>query len=213
MGRGAAVHRREPGPADPGPSGGRPAGADPAVAEADPVPGHLRNGARRRAGSTAPGGRSILRSRQRSRLPRPQLSSTWATATRSMPPVRKLPARNRGFTGRDDLLVTVRERLLAGDLAVVQALHGMGGVGKTQLAIEYAHRFADSYDLIWWIDSEQALLIGDQFTALGLALSCVPAGVSAEAARTAVLSDLRQRPGWLLIFDNAGQPGNIAGWL
>jgi hypothetical protein len=96
----------------------------------------------------------------------------------------------------------------------VQALHGMGGVGKTQLAIEYAHRFADSYDLIWWIDSEQALLIGDQFTALGLALSCVPAGVSAEAARTAVLSDLRQRPGWLLlIFDNAGQPGNIAGWL
>ena len=53
-----------------------------------------------------------------------------------------VPARNPGFTGRDGLLAAVRERLLAGDKAVVQALHGMGGVGKTQLAVEYAHRFA-----------------------------------------------------------------------
>ena len=55
-----------------------------------------------------------------------------------------IPARNPGFTGRDGLLAAVRDRLLAGDRAVVQALQGMGGVGKTQLAIEYAHRFADS---------------------------------------------------------------------
>jgi hypothetical protein len=128
-------------------------------------------------------------------------------------PVRKLPVRNVGFTGRDDLLVTLRERLQAGERAVVQALHGMGGVGKTQLAIEYAHRFADSYDLIWWVDAEQALLIGDQFAALGTALGCVPAGVGVNIARTAVLNDLRQRPGWLLIFDNVEQPGDIAEWL
>jgi hypothetical protein len=60
--------------------------------------------------------------------------------TGNVPPVRRLPARNRGFTGREDLLSAVRERLLSGDRAVVQALHGMGGVGKTQLAIEYAYR-------------------------------------------------------------------------
>jgi hypothetical protein len=60
-----------------------------------------------------------------------------------------IPARNPGFTGRDALLEAVRERLLAGDKAVVQALHGMGGVGKTQLAAEYAYRFAGSYDLAW----------------------------------------------------------------
>jgi transcriptional regulator with XRE-family HTH domain len=106
----------------------------------------------------------------------------------TMPRVWNIPARNPGFTGRDGLLVTVRERLLAGGTAVVQALHGMGGVGKTQLAAEYAHRFAGSYDLAWWINSEQGGLIADQVAALGLALECIPAGAGTEAVRAAVLA-------------------------
>jgi len=106
-------------------------------------------------------------------------------------PVWNIPARNPGFTGRDDLLAELRERLLAGDKAVVQALHGMGGVGKTQLATEYAHRFAASYDLAWWVNSEQAGLIGDQFAALGVALGCVQAGAGIEVVRAVVLAQLR----------------------
>jgi predicted ATPase len=84
----------------------------------------------------------------------------------------------------------VREQLLAGDRAVVQALHGMGGVGKTQLAAEYAHRFAGTYDLVWWINAEQAGLIGDQFAALGAELGCVQAGAGTEMVRSAVLGEL-----------------------
>jgi hypothetical protein len=49
-----------------------------------------------------------------------------------------VPPRNLGFTGREQLLGAVRAALASGDRAVVQALRGMGGVGKTQLAIEYA---------------------------------------------------------------------------
>jgi hypothetical protein len=124
-----------------------------------------------------------------------------------------IPARNPGFTGRDGLLAAVRERLLSGGKTVVQALQGMGGVGKTQLAMEYAHQSARDYDVAWWVDAEQAGLIGDQFAALGAALGCVPPGAATEAVRVAVLADLHQRERWLLIFDNAEKPADIAGWL
>ena len=124
-----------------------------------------------------------------------------------------IPARNPGFTGRDDLLGAVRERLLAADRAVVQALHGMGGVGKTQLAAEYAHRFAGSYDLAWWVNSEQGGLIGDQFAALGVALGCVQAGTGTEVVRAVVLAELRERGRWLVVFDNAENAADVTPWL
>ncbi len=124
-----------------------------------------------------------------------------------------IPARNPGFTGRDGMLAAVRERLLAGDRAVVQALQGQAGVGKTQLAMEYAHRFAGDYDVAWWVSAEQAGLIGDQFAALGAALGCVQAGTGTEAVRAAVLADLHQRGRWLLVFDNAEDPADVRPWL
>lgn len=51
-----------------------------------------------------------------------------------------VPAKNQIFTGRADLLAELRGRFLADDGASVCALHGMSGVGKTQVAAEYAHR-------------------------------------------------------------------------
>ena len=124
-----------------------------------------------------------------------------------------IPARNLGFTGRDGLLAAVRDRLLAGNKAVVQVFQGMGGVGKTQLAIEYAHRFAADYDLAWWVNAEQAGLIGDQFATLGLALGCVQPGAGTEVVRAAVLAELHGRDRWLLVFDNAEDPSDVRAWL
>jgi tetratricopeptide (TPR) repeat protein len=131
----------------------------------------------------------------------------------SRPGVWNVPARNPGFTGRDGLLVAVREALLSGDRAVVQALHGMGGVGKTQLAIEYAHRFAGGYELVWWINAESPALIAEQVAALAAQLGCAEPGAELQGARGAVLAELRVRDRWLLVFDNATGPEDVADGL
>lgn len=124
-----------------------------------------------------------------------------------------VPARNPGFTGREEALGAVREALVHGDRAVVQALHGMGGVGKTQIAIEYAHRFASEYDVVWWIAAEQAGLIGDQFAALAAELKCAEPGLTLAAMRRAVLMALREHERALLVLDNAEKPEDVAEWL
>jgi hypothetical protein len=123
-----------------------------------------------------------------------------------------VPARNPGFTGREELLHHVREALAAGDRAVVQALHGMSGVGKTQLAIEYAHRFAAEYEVIWWVNAERPELIGDQFAALAQKLGWTEDDAPVGEVRRAGLAGLRARGGWLLVFDNA-EPEDVASWL
>jgi hypothetical protein len=124
-----------------------------------------------------------------------------------------VPARNRAFTGREEQLAHVRDALTSGNRAAVQALHGMGGVGKTQLAIEYAHRHGRDYDIVWWLDSENTTLLAQQFTELAGKLGCAPAGAQPDAIRSAVLSDLRDRDRWLLVFDNAEQPDDLRPWL
>ena len=131
----------------------------------------------------------------------------------TMPRIWNIPARNPWFTGRDELLLQLREVLTSGARAVVQALEGMGGVGKTQLAVEYAHRFAGSYDFAWWVDCEHGNQIGADFAALGVALQCVDAETEMEVIRTTALAELRERGRWLLVFDSAADPGEIARWL
>jgi hypothetical protein len=124
-----------------------------------------------------------------------------------------VPARNAAFTGREELLGAVRGALLSDDRTVVQALRGMGGVGKTQLAIEYAHRFAGEYDVVWWINAEQSSLIGEQFALLAARLGCGEQGLPLPLLRQSVLNELRDRQSWLLVFDNPESPEDIADWL
>jgi hypothetical protein len=128
----------------------------------------------------------------------------------ALPAMWKVPPRNPRFTGRDGMLAELRQRLRAGEgTLVVQALYGLGGVGKTQLALEYAHRFAADYDLVWWLDAEQPVLIPDQLAALATRLG-LPVGPTMTDTVDWLLAALRGRDRWLLVFDNAHHPQDIA---
>jgi hypothetical protein len=151
-------------------------------------------------------GSGTPRARSRQGEPAPRLPNR-------LPRVWNIPARNPSFTGRDELLKGVRDRLRAGEKTVVQALQGMGGVGKTQMAAEYAYRFAGAYDVGWWVTCEQSGLVGDQIAALGIALGCTNPETGIETAKAAVLAELRQRDRWLLVFDNAVDPESLREWL
>jgi hypothetical protein len=131
----------------------------------------------------------------------------------SPPRVWNLPARNASFTGRDSLLVRLRQTLAADSRVAVQALHGRGGVGKSQLAIEYAHRFAGEYELAWWIPAEDPALIPDQFAALATRIGAAPSGAPSADAVDALLGELRTRSRWLLVFDNIEDPEALTPYL
>jgi hypothetical protein len=130
-----------------------------------------------------------------------------------LPAVWNMGPRNPGFVGRDATLVQLRERLRSGYTAVVQALHGMGGVGKTQVAIEYAHRYAGAYDLVWWVSAEQTSLIGEQYAALATELKVAPPRADTASAVGALRAYLRCHNRWLLILDNAESPWQLGDWL
>jgi hypothetical protein len=131
----------------------------------------------------------------------------------AMPTVWKVPAgRNPNFTGRGQELAALAAALVCGSTVTVQSLRGMGGIGKTQLATEYAHAHAGDYDLVYWIAAEEPATIADQFTALAgqLGLDPVP---DPEILQGQVHDGLRRVPGWLLVFDNADAVEDIRAWL
>ncbi|WP_433246018.1 FxSxx-COOH system tetratricopeptide repeat protein [Streptosporangium sp. CA-135522] len=125
-----------------------------------------------------------------------------------------VPQRNPNFTGRIDLLGQLRQRVTSEVTALVpHTLHGYGGVGKTQLAIEYVHRHAAEYQVVWWVSADQPTLIRSTLAALAprLGITGIAPG-RVEELVTAVLDALRRGdpyPDWLLVFDNADQPEDL----
>jgi tetratricopeptide (TPR) repeat protein len=130
----------------------------------------------------------------------------------------RIPPRNRNFTGRDEALDQIASSLVTTEVTAVApaaptALHGLGGVGKTQIAIEFAWRYASDYDLVWWISADQPVLVRSSLAALAPHLGLPPAtALGIEDAAAAVLNALRRGQPykrWLLVFDNADQPEDI----
>ena len=129
------------------------------------------------------------------------------------PRVTNIPARNANFTGRDKDLQKLLEDLRAHSTAVLHPLsiRGLSGVGKTQVALEYAHRFKAYYDVIWWMNCGQAQYVDASLADLGQRMrTAFNANLPAEGGVTEIaqrvlelLSEGRPDQRWLLIYDNA----------
>ncbi|MEV0660048.1 helix-turn-helix domain-containing protein [Actinomadura luteofluorescens] len=121
------------------------------------------------------------------------------------------PQRNAHFAGRTDLLAELRRRFSAPS---TQVLYGMVGVGKTQLAAEYAYRYRSLYRMIWWVPAEDPGWLRATLAALAPHVGLQQASsLLIEDAFRAVLTELDAgpRPGRrLLIFDDAGSPASIS---
>jgi tetratricopeptide (TPR) repeat protein len=141
-----------------------------------------------------------------------------------------IPARNKNFTGRDAILEHLRSSASSKVTAVVpeaepqpkvnplpKAVQGLGGVGKTAIAIEYAHRYANDYDVVWWVPADQLPLVRSSLAALAGRLgleAAVDSGIdgAAKAAVDALRVGEPYRR-WLLIFDNADQPEDFPSYI
>src|SRR6266511_1513037 len=137
-----------------------------------------------------------------------------------LPPVWNIPSHpNPYFAGREPLLAEVYARLTAPDAASRRvALIGLGGIGKTQLAVEYAYRQRANYDLVWWVRGEQASsLLGDYaiLAAQGrLVIDLKPAeDAPQQVAVAAVREWLERHRRWLLVLDNVEEPQAVANLL
>jgi tetratricopeptide (TPR) repeat protein len=125
--------------------------------------------------------------------------------------VDNLPASSGVFVGRD---LTVLAGLLDGDASGVvigqAAVHGLGGIGKTELVLQYARAYAGRYGLVWWVTADTVENVGLGLAALTARLH--PVATLADAQAWAV-GWLQSNPGWLLVLDNVEDVEDVAALL
>ena len=145
---------------------------------------------------------------------RPAASATEAPRfPGELPPVWNVPYHpNPYFTGRDLLLAEVQAQLTAPEADRRRVvLTGLGGMGKTQLAVEHAYRQRGDYDLVWWVRSGQPTsLLGDYAALADQPLLVADLKLGEDVPQAAVVAAIRvwleRHRRWLLVFDNVEKP-------
>ncbi|MFJ4636028.1 tetratricopeptide repeat protein, partial [Streptomyces hygroscopicus] len=124
------------------------------------------------------------------------------------------------FVGRTSEMAALEQALRprnerAATHVVTQAMSGLGGIGKTTLALHFAHTHRSNYTAVWWIDAETPETITSSLAQL---TSRINAGTNTSSTPSAILAEwamtwLDTHPGWLLVFDNATHPDHLAPYL
>ncbi|HJT57797.1 MAG TPA: FxSxx-COOH system tetratricopeptide repeat protein [Ktedonobacteraceae bacterium] len=144
------------------------------------------------------------------------------SSTRTLPsgevevsPIYNRPyARNPFFTGRDAVLERIHTNLIAGGGTTsrrVQAICGLGGIGKTQIALEYSYRYEKDYLYIFWINaSTPNTIIASLAETITLLELPQKEEQDQQALATIVKRELRHLSNWLLILDNVDELDRVS---
>jgi len=124
---------------------------------------------------------------------------------RILPSLHNVPAaQNPYFTGREDVLAQVHNHLApGGQVALTQAISGLGGIGKTQVALHYVYRFQKAYSHVLWVTADSLASLAAEFVRLARDLE-LPEKDEKDQGKIvqAVQRWLREYLDWLLVLDN-----------
>ncbi len=140
------------------------------------------------------------------------------SASSSSPPIWNVPyRRNPFFTGRENILshlYTELQKSKTAALTRAQAISGLGGIGKTQIALEYAYRYRYQYQAILWVNASSREAFSSDFVKLAVFLD-LPEQFEQdqELVVRAVKRWLSTHLSWLLILDNIDNLEMLADFL
>jgi tetratricopeptide (TPR) repeat protein len=123
--------------------------------------------------------------------------------------------RNPNFTGREGYLAKLENTLKSGkSVALTQALTGLGGTGKTQLALEYIYLHEEDYDVIWWVRAEEPATLASDYAELADRLDLFKKDVrELDDKISTVKKWLSNNDNWLLVLDNAPDTSTIKNYI
>jgi tetratricopeptide (TPR) repeat protein len=125
--------------------------------------------------------------------------------------------RNPHFTGRDDLLQTIRNEIHDEQKGWKHhvALYGLGGVGKTQLALQYCYESKQHYDYIFWLSATDQTRLLNSFREVAILTGHEQqiAGQTPEVIAQTALRWLRSKEKWIVVFDNLDDIEIVNGYL